>query len=299
MKTAGYEAEYGQSTGGVVNVLTKSGTNDCRGSLFGYFRPTALEGEFEQVQTENGAVNTAGTQTSDAGFTVGGPIVPRPDLLLRRRTTRLGDAGRFTAPAGFPLESLGEVDRNRHINSYCGEGEAVSLATVTGSMPRSSAIRPRATWVRSACPRWSRHRHVGLQRARSTADTTRRSSTTASSVRAGWSRQRSRARRTTWSRRRRSTRSQSPTRPSCQTWSAAASASSRPATRASTCSTRPRSTHIFGGHQIRYGVHYEDIEYNNINQYTGPTFTLSDGQATAPAPASRSSPTRTSGRSTG
>ncbi len=42
-----------------------------------------------------------------------------------------------------------------------------------------------------------------------------------------------------------------------------------------------KSTHIFGGHQIRYGVLYEDIEYNNINQYTGPTFTLSDGQQTA------------------
>ena len=37
VKTAGYEAEYGQSTGGVVNVLTKSGTNELRGSLFGYF----------------------------------------------------------------------------------------------------------------------------------------------------------------------------------------------------------------------------------------------------------------------
>ena len=36
VKTAGYEAEYGQSTGGVVNVLTKSGTNELRGSLFGY-----------------------------------------------------------------------------------------------------------------------------------------------------------------------------------------------------------------------------------------------------------------------
>jgi hypothetical protein len=42
-----------------------------------------------------------------------------------------------------------------------------------------------------------------------------------------------------------------------------------------------KSTHIFGGHTVRYGVVYEDIEYNNINQYTGPTFTLSDGQQTS------------------
>ena len=39
MKTGGYEAEYGQATGGVVNVVTKSGTNQLAGSLFGYFRP--------------------------------------------------------------------------------------------------------------------------------------------------------------------------------------------------------------------------------------------------------------------
>jgi hypothetical protein len=34
VKTAGFEAEYGQSTGGVVNVLTQSGTNNIHGSLF-------------------------------------------------------------------------------------------------------------------------------------------------------------------------------------------------------------------------------------------------------------------------
>ena len=39
VKTGGYEAEFGQSTGGVVNVVTKSGTNTLRGSAFGYFRP--------------------------------------------------------------------------------------------------------------------------------------------------------------------------------------------------------------------------------------------------------------------
>ncbi len=36
VKTAGFEAEYGQATGGVVNVITRSGTNRFHGSLFGY-----------------------------------------------------------------------------------------------------------------------------------------------------------------------------------------------------------------------------------------------------------------------
>jgi outer membrane receptor for ferrienterochelin and colicin len=34
VKTGGYEAEFGQSTGGVVNVVTKSGSNKLSGSAF-------------------------------------------------------------------------------------------------------------------------------------------------------------------------------------------------------------------------------------------------------------------------
>ena len=49
VKTGGYEAEFGQSTGGVVNVVTKSGINDLRGSVFGYARPTGSEGNLDAV----------------------------------------------------------------------------------------------------------------------------------------------------------------------------------------------------------------------------------------------------------
>ncbi|MBZ5648296.1 MAG: TonB-dependent receptor [Acidobacteriia bacterium] len=36
--TNGYAAEYGRASGGVVNIITRSGTNDTHGSLFGYLR---------------------------------------------------------------------------------------------------------------------------------------------------------------------------------------------------------------------------------------------------------------------
>jgi hypothetical protein len=43
VKTGGFEAQYGQALGGVVNVITKSGTNNLHGSLYGYFAPQQLE----------------------------------------------------------------------------------------------------------------------------------------------------------------------------------------------------------------------------------------------------------------
>jgi hypothetical protein len=41
--TAGADARYGQSTGGTVNLVTKSGSNTFHGSLFGYFQPREFE----------------------------------------------------------------------------------------------------------------------------------------------------------------------------------------------------------------------------------------------------------------
>src|SRR5689334_13322438 len=75
VKTGGYEAEFGQATGGVVNVVTKSGTNNVAGSVFGYARPSGTEGAWTQIQSPNGTINVTGTHVSDAGAEVGGPLM--------------------------------------------------------------------------------------------------------------------------------------------------------------------------------------------------------------------------------
>jgi hypothetical protein len=43
-KASGYNAEYGGSVGGVINVITRSGGNSFHGELVGYYSGTALEG---------------------------------------------------------------------------------------------------------------------------------------------------------------------------------------------------------------------------------------------------------------
>jgi hypothetical protein len=41
------------------------------------------------------------------------------------------------------------------------------------------------------------------------------------------------------------------------------------------------STHVFGGHELKVGVQYDDVEYAQVNQRTGPTFVAPDGRSTA------------------
>src|SRR5262245_978781 len=51
VKTGGYQAEYGRNTGGVVNVITKSGGNEFHGGVFGYYNDTGMRADVDVVQT--------------------------------------------------------------------------------------------------------------------------------------------------------------------------------------------------------------------------------------------------------
>jgi len=70
--TGRYSAEYGRSTGGVVNVITKSGTNTLHGSGFVFLRDDSLNAEtFFEKQTDSGKQPFQQQQT---GGTIGGPF---------------------------------------------------------------------------------------------------------------------------------------------------------------------------------------------------------------------------------
>jgi hypothetical protein len=53
IKSSGYTAEYGGAVGGVINVLTKSGTNELRGTAGFQFQGSALEGERRPTLRQN------------------------------------------------------------------------------------------------------------------------------------------------------------------------------------------------------------------------------------------------------
>jgi hypothetical protein len=48
VKTAGFEAQYGQSQGGIVNIITQSGGTDYHGALYGFMTPRSFEATAKQ-----------------------------------------------------------------------------------------------------------------------------------------------------------------------------------------------------------------------------------------------------------
>ncbi|MCG8606754.1 TonB-dependent receptor, partial [bacterium] len=72
VKTGGYEAEYGRALGGIVNVITHSGSNEFHGSAFGFFTNNRFAGDpkrgFVDFERDNF------TQW-DGGFSLSGPLV--------------------------------------------------------------------------------------------------------------------------------------------------------------------------------------------------------------------------------
>jgi hypothetical protein len=72
-----YSAEHGSARGGVINIVTKSGTNNLRGSVFGFFRHQDLDAgdPFAIVLKDDRIVRVKPPSTRQQfGGTLGGPI---------------------------------------------------------------------------------------------------------------------------------------------------------------------------------------------------------------------------------
>ncbi|HBL25979.1 MAG TPA: hypothetical protein DD490_04000 [Acidobacteria bacterium] len=73
IQTQQYKAEYGRSTGGVLTVVTKTGTNDFKGAAWGFFRDDSLA---EKTETEKQlGADKQKLERKQYGLAVGGPIV--------------------------------------------------------------------------------------------------------------------------------------------------------------------------------------------------------------------------------
>jgi hypothetical protein len=117
----GAQAEFGRSSGGFVNVITKSGTNQLQGSVHGFFTNDSLS---STPKNPDGSTAEEGSfDRKQAGFTIGGPLVA--DKLFyflagdaqRSSRTKQTNPGRmdprlvsFLAGIGLPNEN-GPIER--------------------------------------------------------------------------------------------------------------------------------------------------------------------------------------------
>src|SRR5262252_8825228 len=100
-----YSADVSRTAAGVVNILTKSGTNAFHGSLFEFLRNDALDA--------NGNYNLTGTQLPKAKFrqnqfggSLGGPI-------KKDKTFFFGDYERLSIRQGIPIDAIVPTARQR------------------------------------------------------------------------------------------------------------------------------------------------------------------------------------------
>ena len=96
VKTGGYSVEFGRSTGGVINAVTRRGTNEFTGGIQLTFEPAAWREAPEDRFYENGAVNVLGSQDSSswmkANVWASGPLVKDKLFLFAMYEQRQGDS---------------------------------------------------------------------------------------------------------------------------------------------------------------------------------------------------------------
>ena len=166
VKTGGYEAEYGRSTGGIINVITKSGGNEFTGDLFGYNDTNSLQASRKSV------VSTAGSQKSfkrqDFGLDLGGYIL-RDKLWFFGAVDRVNNSIDSALPSGPNAGTIVTSKSRRNLGSGKLTFNVAAESLADRDVPSGPARRYRRDQRReSHAQRRSQHvpRPPGFRRSR-------------------------------------------------------------------------------------------------------------------------------------
>lgn len=83
--TSSYAAEWPRSGGGIINVVTKSGTNKYSGSAYEFFRNDSLNSNsYFRKQSTDQTIRDGAPELSynNFGYTVGGPVLPSRERMF-------------------------------------------------------------------------------------------------------------------------------------------------------------------------------------------------------------------------
>jgi hypothetical protein len=122
VKSGGFEAQYGEALGGVVNIITKSGGNTFHGDLYSYFQPHSLEATRPDANafTSTQTTRIAGAGRYDFGGDLGGYAIK--DKLFWYGGFNPNYSQSFRAsPAPFANRALGTVDVQTRTLNYAAK----------------------------------------------------------------------------------------------------------------------------------------------------------------------------------
>ncbi len=147
--TNSYLPEFGRATGGIVNVVTKSGTNDFHGNVFGFIRDKSIQSRNAFAPIIDGDPNKKPPYTRvQYGFTFGGPIIKERTFFFgsfeQRRRQESGFftsdvIGNATSSVTIPvIPGLNPIARTftnltaaqaAYVNTLLGAGTAAAVCT--------------------------------------------------------------------------------------------------------------------------------------------------------------------------
>lgn len=115
VKTGGYEAEHGRTTGGIVNVITKSGGNEFHGDVFGYNDNDSRQSRADSVVSINGT--TTGFSREDYGGDLGGYFV-KDTLWFFGAYDRVSNTTNTEIPAGAQAGQIVGADTTKDLGAF-------------------------------------------------------------------------------------------------------------------------------------------------------------------------------------
>jgi len=133
VNTTGYEAEFGQSGGGLVNTVTKSGGNDIHGDAYYYILESALNAN-DSINNQLGIAKPP-NRRQQFGGTVGGPLKKDKLFYLANYEGQLRNEP-VTINDSSALQTLGDPAAQ---SAFLAANPAVAkiLSDNSGSFPRS------------------------------------------------------------------------------------------------------------------------------------------------------------------
>ncbi len=118
VQTGGFEAQYGQALGGVINVVTKSGGNETHGGLYQYFAPNEFEATRKQPNANlfNPRSEIRGAANYDIAGELGGNFV-KDKLFWYGAINPVWTFNDIRSPENFGMRIRGTfTERQRSLN---------------------------------------------------------------------------------------------------------------------------------------------------------------------------------------